>query len=186
VGPFLANGHNNDASILEHIAKTSTGNFMDFLKEQDVLVVDRGFRDSVRFMQDCGFKVEMPSFLCKTRKQHNTAEANASRLVTKIRWVVEAANGRIKKWQYINNVVHNSQIPHIGDYVRIVCSVMNRYRPPLKTNDPDDINIGFNMLLKSRENENVLKQVSSRTFRANSKSWKSIDARDAVIDFPCP
>ncbi|XP_061171659.1 uncharacterized protein LOC133181135 [Saccostrea echinata] len=188
VGPFFANGRNNDASILSHIVQTNAGNFMGFLKEHDVLVVDRGFRDSVHFLQECGFQIEMPSFLSKTSKQHSTAEANSSRLVTKIRWVVEAVNVRIKKWQYLNNVVHNSQIPYIGDFVRIVCSVINKYRPPIKTNDDDDLNLGFKMLLKSRENANALKQLCTRNhahrFTVNSKSWKSIDAHDAVLDFP--
>eukprot|EP00105_Crassostrea_gigas_P010536 XP_011425851.1 PREDICTED: uncharacterized protein LOC105327223 [Crassostrea gigas] len=46
VDPFFANGRNNYASILSHIVKTNAGNFMGFLKEQDVLIVDRGFRDS--------------------------------------------------------------------------------------------------------------------------------------------
>ena len=118
-----------------------------FLKEQDVLIVDRGFRDSVRFLQECGFQIEMPSFLPKTRKQHTTKEAKSSRLVTKIRWVVEAANGRITKWLYLNNVVHNSQIPYIGDFVRIVCSMINKYRPPLKTCDSGDLSLGYKMLI---------------------------------------
>lgn len=129
----------------------------------------------------------MPSFLPKTRKQHTTKEANSSRLVTKIRWVVDAANGRIKKWLYLNNVVHNSQIPYIGDFVRIVCSMINKYRPPLKTCDNGDLSLGYKMLIKSRENANALKQLSTtatHAFRANSKSWTRIDANDVVVDFP--
>ena len=57
--------------------------------------------------------------------------------------MVEAANGRIKKWKYLDNVVHNSQVPFIGDYVRIVSSILNKYRPPIKTTDANDINTGF-------------------------------------------
>lgn len=30
VGPFFANGRNNNASILSHIVKTNAGNFMEF------------------------------------------------------------------------------------------------------------------------------------------------------------
>jgi hypothetical protein len=151
IGPFFSNGRNNDASILSHIVKTNKGNFTDFMKEQDILIVDRGFRDSLDFLKDCGFKVEMPAFLPKSRKQHTTEVANASRLVTKVRWVVEAANGRIKKWKYLDNVVHNSQIPFIGDYVRIVSSIINKYRPPLKSDNANDLDVGYQMLIKSKE-----------------------------------
>lgn len=94
-------------------------------------------------------------------------------MVTKIRWVVEAANERIKTWLYLNNVVHNSQISYIGDFVRIVCSMINKYRPPLKTCDNGDLSLGYKMLIKSRENANALKQLSTtdtHAFRANSKS----------------
>ncbi|XP_061170430.1 uncharacterized protein LOC133179753 [Saccostrea echinata] len=187
-GPYLANGRNNDASILKTVMKTNKGNIMDFLTENDVLVVDRGFRDSTDFLNECGFKTQMPVFLPKSCKQHSTIEANASRMVTKIRWVVEAANGRLKKWRFLDNVVSNSNIPSVGDFVRIVCSLINKYRPPLKTNDVNDFNNGFKMLMMSKNNENVLKELvtkdSNYRYRTNSKLWKSIDARDAAINFP--
>lgn len=36
-----------------------------------------------------------------------------------IRWVVESANARIKQWKYLSYILPSSQIPFIGDYVRI-------------------------------------------------------------------
>ena len=42
VGPFFSNRRNNDAAILSHIVRTSKGNFTSFMKEQDILIVDRG------------------------------------------------------------------------------------------------------------------------------------------------
>ena len=62
----------------------------------------------------------------------------------------------------------------------------NKYRPPLKTSDNGDLSLGYKMLIKSRENANALKQLSTtdtHAFRDNSKSWKIIDAND-VVDFP--
>ena len=61
----------------------------------------------------------MPHFLNKSQKQHTTEEANETRLVTKVRWVVESANGRIKKWKVISNTMPNRQIPYVGDYLRM-------------------------------------------------------------------
>jgi hypothetical protein len=62
IRPFFFNGRNNDASILLHIVKTNKGNFTDFMKEQDILIVDRGFRYSFDFLKDCRFKVEILRF----------------------------------------------------------------------------------------------------------------------------
>ncbi len=46
-GPYLANGRNNDASIIKNIMETNRCNILNFLNENDVLVIDRGFRDSI-------------------------------------------------------------------------------------------------------------------------------------------
>jgi hypothetical protein len=78
--------------------------FKNYFHEGDVFIVDRGFRDCVSYLNDLGLKVEIPHFLMD-KDQHTTQEANESRLVTKTRWVVESANGIIKKWLYFNKVV---------------------------------------------------------------------------------
>ena len=51
--------------------------------------------------------------------------------------MVESANGIIKQWKYLSNIVPNTQIPYIGDFVRIVASLCNKYRPPLKPGEHD-------------------------------------------------
>jgi hypothetical protein len=43
---------NNDAAILNHIPKSNIDDVKDFLEEGDVLVVDRGFRDSLELLED--------------------------------------------------------------------------------------------------------------------------------------
>ena len=56
-------------------------------------------------------------------------------------WVVESSNARIKRWRYLDRVLPNNQIPNIGDYVRIVCAVSNKFSPPLSSctsKDEDD------------------------------------------------
>lgn len=56
------------------------------IKEDDILIVDRGFRDSARVLSELGINMEMPSFLQKGQKQYSTKEANNSRLITKVRF----------------------------------------------------------------------------------------------------
>ena len=47
-------------------------------------------------------------------KKHTTKEANKSRLNTKVRWVVESANGRIKQWRFLDKLVK-----YIGDLSKL-------------------------------------------------------------------
>jgi hypothetical protein len=55
-------------------------------------------------------KTEMPVFLKRGQKQHNVEESNSSRLVTKIRWVVESVNGKLKCWKYLANIIPNTTL----------------------------------------------------------------------------
>ena len=84
LGPYLADAKNNDSSILNHSLQSNTKDIKRWIKEEDVFVVDRGFRDSESLLQDLGMNVQMPAFLQKGQKQLNTEEANCSRLVTKV------------------------------------------------------------------------------------------------------
>ena len=99
-----------------------TGNHpaKSWFKENDLFVVDRGFRDAVDFLEEAGFRVQMPCYLSKGTKQHSTKEANTSRLVTKVRWVVESVNGMIKQWKMLNKVIPNTLILGIADIVRTI------------------------------------------------------------------
>ena len=119
LGPFLADGKNNDANITKSLFESNTENITEWFEDDDVLVVDRGFRDVIDLLSDKGIQTEMPHFLQKTEKQHSTEEANESRLVTKVRWVVESANGQIKQWKALSNDMPNTQIPFTRVYQKI-------------------------------------------------------------------
>ena len=55
-----------------------------------------------------------------------------------LRWVVESVNGRLKTWNYLSRTIPNTQIPHIGDYVRIVSALCNKFRPDISTGIEED------------------------------------------------
>lgn len=52
-------------------------------------------------------------------------------ILKQIRWVVESSNARIKRWRYLDRTLPTNQIPFVGDYVRIVCALSNKFFPPL-------------------------------------------------------
>jgi len=84
VGPYLSDSKNNDASILKHMLNTNVEDIKQWVQEDDIFIVDRGFRDSLELLEDLGIKAEMPSFMIKGQKQMSVDEANSSRLVTKV------------------------------------------------------------------------------------------------------
>ena len=131
-------GRNNDASILNSMVKSNVEEMLNWLQEGGLFIVDRGFRNSIALLESIGFRTEMPDYLNKGQKQHSTEEANHSRLVTKVRWVVESANGRVKKWKTLDQSMPNSQLHCTGDHVRIVCEVCNSYRPAFVACTLDD------------------------------------------------
>ncbi len=165
IGPYLANGSNNDANMTKDILTKQT-ELKNFFKPNDIFVVDRGFRDCIGYLNDLGLQAEMPSFL-ENASQHTTLEANQSRLVTKNRWVVESVNSIVKTWKYLDNVVINMNIPSIGDDFRFVCALINRYRPPrIKNNDDDDANLAQKMLALVNKKNN-LKKIAEKNKRSN-------------------
>ena len=81
LGPYLAN--QNDADIMKTIIEDPNG-LCKFSRMNDVFVLDRGFRDVVKNLEEKNFKVLIPALKGK-RKQLSTGESNQSRFVTKIR-----------------------------------------------------------------------------------------------------
>jgi hypothetical protein len=47
LGPYFSDGKNNDANILIHGQKTNAEDMSNWLREGNIVVVDRGFGDSV-------------------------------------------------------------------------------------------------------------------------------------------
>lgn len=82
LGPYDAK--HNDASILQDCFDRYP-QILSTVQSGDFVLVDRGFRDVLSFLKD---EKELNVF-CPGLGQLDTKEANASRFVTKCRWVIE-------------------------------------------------------------------------------------------------
>ena len=185
VGPFYADGKNNDAAITKHMFMTNSDNIKSWLKEGDIFILDRGFRDALPFLSECGIRTESPSFLPKSSKQMSTEDANHSRLVTKIRWAVESINGRIKSWKYFDKVIPNIDIPNTQDFLLIVAALCNAYRPALRSNNENDKKVAEKMLSLSKQQNLVQKRVTDDKLLAHRSSWSLLqDNNLAIPEFP--
>ena len=184
IGPYLADTKNNDAHILKDIMYRNEEQIRSWLKENDIFIVDRGFRDSLSMLERLGIRTEMPSFLQKGQSQHTVEDSNTSRLVTKIRWVVESVNGRLKTWKYLNNIIPNSQIPHIQDDLKTVCAICNKFMKPLVScNEESETLLGCKMLVLSKQNNLLMENVKSNGWDKMRANWKVIN--DVSLSFPC-
>jgi hypothetical protein len=83
------------------------------------------------FLEEQGLLLQMSMFLKKGAKQQTTDDTNASRLVSKIKWIVESV--------FFGKVVSSYYIPYIGEFIRSVSAIFNKYRPPLARRNTDGI-----------------------------------------------
>lgn len=90
-GPYDAT--TSDASILNRILQSPHDPFNWFHRTNDILILDRGFRDALNELESAGYSAKVPITNSRTGTQLTTEEANESRKVTMCRWVVETING---------------------------------------------------------------------------------------------
>jgi hypothetical protein len=66
IGPYLAK--NNDATILTQIMKSNIEDIRNWVQENDIFIVERGFRDSLDYLEELGIQAKIPSFMAKGEK----------------------------------------------------------------------------------------------------------------------
>jgi hypothetical protein len=77
-----------------------------------------------------GMEAFLPEFMDKHQKQFTTQEGNRSRMVTMIRWPVEAINGKLKqKFLFFAVVIRNTHLPNLNKYLQIACAILNAFSP---------------------------------------------------------
>ncbi|OXA46405.1 hypothetical protein Fcan01_18813 [Folsomia candida] len=182
-GLFYGDCGNNDANILKKMLEEHES-IMVILEDGDVLILDRGFRDAIEEAESQGLSVYMPELIKKHQSQFTTSEANRSRLVTMLRWVVESANGRLKnKFKFFDDTIAASYFPKLPGFLKVAVSMLNAFSPPLFTES--DWNEQLVELVSSRlEAENAVQTlVEENNLQRKSVLWKNAD-EDCVLEFP--
>lgn len=185
LGPYLADSKNSDTNIRNHMIRSNAEQMKEWVREGDIFVVDRDFRYSGEILNDLGITMEMPTFLPKGATQLQTKDANCSRLVTKIRWVVESANSRLKTWRLLDKTLPNTHIPSIGDYAQIICALCNKFRSPLSSGTFEkDIEIAAKMKVLARSSNELQTLIIDQGLVRRSYKWTPLDASEACPLFP--
>ncbi|CAF3017429.1 unnamed protein product [Rotaria socialis] len=181
--PFMSDFNNSDAAIMKDILLRNTDNILCWLKEYDILVADRGFRDSIGVMKVFGLEATIPSFL-DDRRQCSAEEANESRCIRKIRWVVEAANRCLKQFKYFANTLQNSSLVYLESDMSIACALINHYQPPMTRSKLEDEEIDVQIMqLRQQKNKIQLLLEENNLIRLFSL-WEIINLTGIIDGFP--
>ena len=135
-------------------------------------------------LQDRGISVKMPSLLRPGQWQFSTKEANASRLVTKTLWIVEARNGHLKSiFKFFSGTFVMPHVPNLGHFYRISGTLINRYHEPIIMQDAN-ADMARTMLEKAREVNILQARVEADELYRTNSQWIGLD-QNQVIGFPC-
>lgn len=129
-GPYAATV--SDAEIIKQLFH-DTSNIGQYFRDNNVFILDRGFRDAIDFLSSLNYSIYKPESLEEGETQLSTTKANKSRCVTLCRWVVEVVNGRFKRvsiyFKIFRNTFFNTFTTHLMEDFRIAAAIINAFHP---------------------------------------------------------
>lgn len=182
LGPYPAT--TSDADIINK--EFASGSYLrEYFLPGDAFILDRGFRDALPLLNDCGYRTYVPGSLQAGESQLSTLEANKSRAVTICRWVVEAVNGRFKRdFKLLRQDFFNTASKHLMVDFEVAASLINTFHPPIANREDAE-----EILQKINQYMHVDNRLSNyvNTYHLNRRraQYQAIDVdRDNVSDFP--
>ena len=122
---------------------------------------------------------------CKgERMQLTSEEANASRFITKIRWVVEAVHGAIGlKYRLLHHKMDNKLLPTLKSLCRIASFLHNTFGKRVES-DPElaDLIISY-MKVRQTQDNTLQKLIETQKLSRRKKSFAVMTTK-SVMDFP--
>lgn len=182
LGPFAAT--KSDASIMSDFINGESSVFHWFFEENDVLILDRGFRDCVPDLEESGYEVHLPPTKDRNDTQLSTEQANKSRLVTLCRWVVEVINGRFKRdFKLLRQDYFNTALRNLFPDFKIAGALINSFREPVRDNIDAEIILG---LVNERINmpNHLYNYVTENNLNRQRIPFIAIDANQELDFFP--
>ncbi|KAJ8676807.1 hypothetical protein QAD02_012594 [Eretmocerus hayati] len=150
---------------------------------RDVFVFDRGFAKTLSELEEKGYRAHMPSFVNKDKKQLTTARANASRKVTKTRYIVEVVNGRIKQsFKYFDEVWSNKSLGHAWDDFHVACAIYNAFYP-IYESDKGYADIIYQEMMRRDSDTNILRVITEDLGFARKRSIFETTSSESLPQF---
>ncbi|WAQ94044.1 hypothetical protein MAR_006515 [Mya arenaria] len=149
---YLSDGNNNDAKIHSHILNTNVEDLKPLLNLATYVWI-------LEYNPRCLY------FYQKVRNSFKP----------RIRWVVESANARLKRWKFLDRVLPNSQVPCIDDLVKIICAVCIKYLPPLSSSTDDDARQAQQMLQLVKQGNSLQAEIEEGNLEKSRAVWVPVD-----------
>lgn len=179
LGPYAAT--DNDAKILRDIFENS--NTFNNLRAGDILILDRGFRDVTNFIRERNLVAKMPNFVQRSGKgkerkgQLTTIQANESRLVTAIRFVVETRNGHMKTiWKAFDRSWGTIPLQHMMTDFKICAGLINKYFNTFESNKELADELANRMLARVNTPNTLSTIVRKRGFETKYSRFEVFDS----------
>lgn len=173
--PYFSNAANNDARVMVSELENDLNGMREWLQAGDIFVVDRGYRDAVAVLETMGIMVKMPSLLEQGQRQFTTEEANASRVVTITRWIIEAINGHLKNiFKFFAHRISTSHVRNLSDFLRIAGAIINRFKERI-TLPNRDAAFARAVLEKAEEVNVVQARIEAENLRTRRARWRPLN-----------
>ena len=115
--------------------------------------------------------------------QLTSLEANQSRFVSKLRFVVEVNNGLVTRKFKALKKIKNRMLPHIIDDYRIAAVYFNCFGARVLSDKNDYVKLANRMKLRSELNNELEKYIKYKNYTFIKSKLKQIDVID-IDDFP--
>ncbi|GLV33519.1 hypothetical protein CBL_20249 [Carabus blaptoides fortunei] len=182
-GPYFSNAANNDAQILEHAFQRDGDELRGWFQNNDIVLVDRSYRDAVPFLEHLGIDHRMPAIVQRGERQLSTEDANATRIITKTRWIVESRNGHLRSvFKFLDKPFSVQHANHNGDFYRIAGAILNRFYPVILIQN-GTIELAQEMLLRLHRANEIQHRVTVDNLVRRNGQWRRLHHRD-IPAFP--
>lgn len=129
------------------------------------------------------FNVKIPEFIEKgTHGQLTTMQANKSRLVTKMRFAIETANGRMKsKWSLFQKIIPSILTKNLMPDYRIGAALLNVFGKPIHC---ENGNVHIASLMKNLVDtkNDLVRVINSKNFKKTRK--RNFGTLEGELHFP--
>lgn len=137
------------------------------------------------FMYHFVFQVFMPHCMEKGQSQFTTSQANDTRKITKLRWIVEADNGWFKRvFPFFHQTIQTKYFGNLYNFLRITCAIKNAFSPA--TFREEEKHKEFAEIIRNHsiiENP-LLVKIQEHDLDGREAAWHKADEDSILLEFP--
>lgn len=115
---MLREGFERDAGILAN-----------WLQDDDIILVDGGYRDAIPLLQHLGIDQRMRVYLPSEQRELSIEEANERQIINYSRWISENRNGHPRSVFLLSQTINLKQANN--SYYQLTGAILNRYHPTI-------------------------------------------------------